>query len=118
MSESAIHTEGLTKHYGKVRALVDLDVDISAGEIFGYLGPNGSGKTTTIRTMLDEIRPTAGCTLTAPVTSGHTVVAHLPMVEGVERPFLAGRSLHFLGYAPTRFLYRRSRSAAPPPSTW
>jgi len=60
MSESAIHTEGLTKHYGKVRALVDLDLDIPAGEIFGYLGPNGSGKTTTIRTILDEIRATAG----------------------------------------------------------
>lgn len=59
-NQSAIHTEGLTKHYGKVRALVDLNVDIRAGEIFGYLGPNGSGKTTTIRTMLDEIRATKG----------------------------------------------------------
>lgn len=56
----AIHTEGLTKHYGDVRALVDLDLDIRPGEIFGFLGPNGAGKTTTIRTMLDEIRPTAG----------------------------------------------------------
>lgn len=55
-----IHTEGLTKHYGKVRALVDLNLDIPAGEVFGFLGPNGAGKTTTIRTILDEIRPTAG----------------------------------------------------------
>lgn len=60
MSESAIHTGGLTKHYGKLEALVDLNLDIAAGEVFGYLGPNGSGKTTTIRTMLDEIRPTRG----------------------------------------------------------
>ena len=58
--QSVIRTEGLTKHYGDVRAVVDLDLDIKAGEIFGFLGPNGSGKTTTIRTMLDEIRPTAG----------------------------------------------------------
>jgi ABC-2 type transport system ATP-binding protein len=58
--QPVIHTEGLTKHYGDVRALVDLDLDIPAGEIFGFLGPNGSGKTTTIRTLLDEIRPTAG----------------------------------------------------------
>jgi ABC-2 type transport system ATP-binding protein len=58
--QSIIHTEGLTKHYGDVRAVVDLNLDIRAGEIFGFLGPNGSGKTTTIRTMLDEIRPTAG----------------------------------------------------------
>ena len=58
--QSIIHTEGLTKHYGDVRAVVDLDLDIRAGEIFGFLGPNGAGKTTTIRTLLDEIRPTAG----------------------------------------------------------
>ena len=56
----AIHTEGLTKHYGDVKALVDLDLDIRPGEIFGFLGPNGAGKTTMIRTILDEIRPTAG----------------------------------------------------------
>ncbi len=59
-NQSVIHTEGLTKHYGDVRAVVDLDLDIKAGEVFGFLGPNGSGKTTTIRTLLDEIRPTAG----------------------------------------------------------
>ena len=58
--QSVIHTEGLTKHYGDVRAVVDLDLDIQAGEIFGFLGPNGAGKTTTIRTLLDEIRPTVG----------------------------------------------------------
>ena len=58
--QSVIHTEGLTKHYGNVRAVVDLNLNIQAGEIFGFLGPNGAGKTTTIRTLLDEIRPTAG----------------------------------------------------------
>jgi ABC-2 type transport system ATP-binding protein len=58
--QSVIHTEGLTKHYGEVRAVVDLNLDIRAGEVFGFLGPNGAGKTTTIRTLLDEIRPTAG----------------------------------------------------------
>jgi ABC-2 type transport system ATP-binding protein len=58
--QTAIHTEGLTKHYGDVKALVDLDLDIETGEVFGFLGPNGAGKTTMIRTILDEIRPTAG----------------------------------------------------------
>jgi ABC-2 type transport system ATP-binding protein len=58
--EFAIRTEGLTKYYGDVKALVDLDLEIQRGEIFGFLGPNGSGKTTMIRTILDEIRPTAG----------------------------------------------------------
>ena len=53
----AIHTEGLTKHYGDVKALIDLDLSVERGEIFGFLGPNGAGKTTMIRTILDEIRP-------------------------------------------------------------
>ena len=56
----AIHTERLTKHYGDVHALVDLDLEVRVGEVFGFLGPNGSGKTTMIRTVLDEIRATAG----------------------------------------------------------
>jgi ABC-2 type transport system ATP-binding protein len=56
----AIHTEGLSKHYGAVQALIDLDLNIYRGEIFGFLGPNGAGKTTMIRTILDEIRPTSG----------------------------------------------------------
>jgi ABC-2 type transport system ATP-binding protein len=58
--QPVIVTEGLTKHYGEVRAVVDLNLDIYAGDIFGFLGPNGAGKTTTIRTLLDEIRPTSG----------------------------------------------------------
>jgi ABC-2 type transport system ATP-binding protein len=58
--EAAIKTDGLTKHYGEVEALIDLTVTVDQGEVFGFLGPNGAGKTTTIRTILDEIRPTAG----------------------------------------------------------
>lgn len=57
---AAIHTQGLTKHYGPLAALVDLDLDVRQGEVFGFLGPNGAGKTTLIRTLMDEIRPTAG----------------------------------------------------------
>ena len=56
----AIHTEHLTKHYGDVHALVELDLEVRVGEVFGFLGPNGAGKTTMIRTILDEIRATAG----------------------------------------------------------
>ncbi len=56
----AIRTAGLTKHYGDVEALLDLDLEVRRGEVFGFLGPNGAGKTTTIRTLLDLIRPTDG----------------------------------------------------------
>ncbi len=58
--EAVIRLEGLTKYYGKVRGVVDLDLEVRPGEIFGYLGPNGAGKTTTIRLLLDLIRPTRG----------------------------------------------------------
>lgn len=60
MTEYAIKTEGLTKHYGDVEALVDLDLEVEKGEVFGFLGPNGAGKTTMIRSTLDLIRPTSG----------------------------------------------------------
>jgi ABC-2 type transport system ATP-binding protein len=56
----AILTEGLTKHYGDTRALIDLDLAVETGEVFGFLGPNGAGKTTMIRTILDLIRATDG----------------------------------------------------------
>jgi ABC-2 type transport system ATP-binding protein len=59
-SQPAILTEGLTKHYGDVEALIDLDLSVGPGEVFGFLGPNGAGKTTMIRTVLDLIRPTKG----------------------------------------------------------
>ena len=55
-----IHTEGLTKHYGDVKALIDLSLDIRKGEIFVFLGPNGAGKTTTIRILTGQLRPTSG----------------------------------------------------------
>jgi ABC-2 type transport system ATP-binding protein len=59
-SSPAIVFQGLTKDYGAKRALAGVDLEIRAGEIFGYLGSNGAGKTTTIRCLLGLIRPTAG----------------------------------------------------------
>ena len=57
---AVVQAEGLTKFYGRRRGLEDLTLDIQPGEVFGYLGPNGSGKTTTLRLLLDVIRPTRG----------------------------------------------------------
>ena len=56
----AIRTRGLTKTYGDLFAVADLDLDVMVGEVFGFLGPNGAGKTTTIRALLNYLRPTAG----------------------------------------------------------
>ena len=60
MASAAIRTAGLSKDYGAERGLFDLDLQVSAQEVFGYLGPNGAGKTTTIRLLMGMIRPTAG----------------------------------------------------------
>ncbi len=55
-----IETQGLTKHYGRTVAVQDLTLVVREGEIFGLLGPNGSGKTTTILMLLGLTDPTAG----------------------------------------------------------
>ena len=55
-----IATEGLSKIYGTMTALSDLNLEVREGEVFGLLGPNGSGKTTTIRLLLGLLRPTSG----------------------------------------------------------
>ncbi len=55
-----IRLTGVTKSYGKARGVIDLDLQVQAGEVFGYLGPNGAGKTTTIRMLVDLIRPQKG----------------------------------------------------------
>jgi len=58
---SAILAEGLVKHFTPViRAVDGIDLDIPEGQIFGFLGPNGSGKTTTVRMLTTLLRPTAG----------------------------------------------------------
>jgi ABC-2 type transport system ATP-binding protein len=51
---------GLRKSYGSALALRGVDLEVRRGEVFGFLGPNGSGKTTTIRCLLDLIRPNGG----------------------------------------------------------
>ncbi|HEX6140930.1 MAG TPA: ABC transporter ATP-binding protein [Candidatus Limnocylindria bacterium] len=56
----AVRTDGLTKHYGQVRALEALSLEVSRGEVFGFLGPNGAGKSTTIRILLGFLHPSAG----------------------------------------------------------
>ena len=57
---SPLIIENLTKYYGSVRGIEDLNLEVRQGEVFGFLGPNGAGKSTTISTVLDFIRPTRG----------------------------------------------------------
>jgi ABC-2 type transport system ATP-binding protein len=55
-----IRTKGLSKSFGSIRALVNLDIEVPKGSTFGYLGPNGAGKTTTVRILSGLLRPSAG----------------------------------------------------------
>jgi ABC-2 type transport system ATP-binding protein len=57
---AVIVTRGLTKRYGRVVAVEDLNLEVEEGEVFGLLGPNGSGKTTTILMLLGLTEPTSG----------------------------------------------------------
>ncbi|HEY6391215.1 MAG TPA: ABC transporter ATP-binding protein [Bryobacteraceae bacterium] len=57
---AAISICGITKQYGKLRAVNNLNLEVAQGEILGFLGLNGAGKTTTIRILLDLLRPTGG----------------------------------------------------------
>ena len=60
MKQIAIRASALTRQFSSVRALNDLTIEVPAGVVFGFLGPNGSGKTTTIRLLLNLIEPTSG----------------------------------------------------------
>jgi ABC-2 type transport system ATP-binding protein len=55
-----IETKGLSRYYGRLAAVQDLDLEVRPGELFGFLGPNGAGKTTTLRLLIGLLRPTAG----------------------------------------------------------
>jgi ABC-2 type transport system ATP-binding protein len=85
----AISTKGLTKRYGDTLALDSLDLTIERGEIYGYLGPNGSGKTTTIRLLLGLHRPTAGSASVFGIdTAGDPVTAHKRIAYVAGEPML------------------------------
>ncbi|HLE56751.1 MAG TPA: ABC transporter ATP-binding protein [Rhodothermia bacterium] len=62
---AAVHTESLTKVFGSIRAVDGVTFDIERGEVFGMLGPNGSGKTTTIRMLCGLLTPTSGTAIVA-----------------------------------------------------
>ena len=60
MTAPPIEARGLIKRYGHITAVDDVDLTVSAGDIYGYLGPNGAGKTTSLRMLLGLIRPDSG----------------------------------------------------------
>lgn len=93
----AITTAGLTKNFGSQAAVDAIDLRVPDGSVYGFLGPNGSGKTTTIRMLLGLVRPTSGLVevLGSPIPRGTSSI--LPrvgsLVEGPAfHPYLSGRA--------------------------
>lgn len=60
MKDIVLSIKGLTKHYGSIVAVDHLDLEVERGSVYGILGPNGSGKTTTLGILLDVVRPNSG----------------------------------------------------------
>jgi ABC-type multidrug transport system ATPase subunit len=58
--ETVLSTDKLTKHFGKLCAVNQLDLEVKRGQVFGMLGPNGSGKTTTLGMLMGVVNPSAG----------------------------------------------------------
>ncbi len=95
-ADLAIETNGLTKQFGTVAAVDGIDLAVPTGSVFGFLGPNGSGKTTTIRMLLGLIAPSAGTwrLLGEPMPSPglRTLLRVGALVEGPAfYPWLSGR---------------------------
>ncbi len=93
--ELAIETRGLTKRFGRHLAVNDVDLAVPRGAVFGFLGPNGSGKTTTIRMMLGLAAATSGEIQLLGRDMPHALSDVLPrvgaLVEGPAfLPFLSG----------------------------
>src|SRR5262245_22326127 len=93
-----LQIEHLTKDYGQIRALDALDLSVAPGEVFGLLGPNGSGKTTALRLLLGFMRPTAGKATIAGHDCWHDSVAarrHVAYLPGELRLYdnMTGRRL-------------------------
>ena len=60
MTEIAIDVKRLTKKFGAKTVVNNIDIQVPKGKIYGFLGPNGSGKTTTIRMLCGLLKPTSG----------------------------------------------------------
>ena len=121
IATSAIRTRGLTKRYGELRAVDAVDLDVGEGDIYGFLGANGSGKTTMVRMLLGLVLPTSGEAevLGRPMPAARRTV--LPLIGALVEepgayPHLSGAAnlalLDATGPNPLRSGHRRTQISA------
>ena len=95
MNERVIRTDGLTKRYGDILAVDELSLEVPRGQVFGLLGPNGSGKTTTMGMLLGLVKPTMGSFSLFGASTSHQDALHRvgAIVETPSfYPYLSGRN--------------------------
>ena len=104
-NEVILRTENLTKRYGEIQALTNLNLEIHRGEIFGYIGHNGAGKTTTIRILAGLLKPTdgkatiAGVDVVSKRKQVKLLVGYMPDNFGVYEQMRVWEYLDFFGAA-------------------
>ncbi len=91
--ESVLSITGLTKHFGRLCAVNNLNLEVKAGQVFGMLGPNGSGKTTTLGMLMGVINPSAGVYSWFGQTPNHQVRKKIGAVleHPIFYPYLTGQ---------------------------
>src|SRR5262245_38895805 len=98
-----VQLHGLTKHFGAVKAVDDASFEIHGGEIFGILGPNGSGKTTTIRMLCGLLLPTSGSASVAGFDVAKEPeqvklhIGYMSQAFGLYKDLTVEENLHFYG---------------------
>ena len=103
MTDVAVDVRELTRRFGAVTAVSNLTLQIQRGEVFGVLGPNGSGKTTTIRMLCGLLEPTAGTALVAGIdirTAPERVKTHIGYMSqrfGLYEDLTVAENLAFYG---------------------
>jgi ABC-2 type transport system ATP-binding protein len=100
MPPPALQVDGLTKAFGSRTVVDDVSFNVRRGEMFGFLGPNGSGKTTTIRMCLGVIRPNAGSVRILGARPERDLlkrVGYLPEERGLTKQVKVVEVLRFLG---------------------
>src|SRR2546423_4302443 len=108
---SMIQTVHLSEHFGRLKAVDELELDIPQGEFFAFLGPNAAGKTTTIKMLTGLLRPSSGqCSIGGWNMQGAPEAANRVLAYVPDFPFLYGKltSAEFMRFIGEVFDVERS----------